>query len=556
MRTPLILYGLALAVRLALIGLFPDPAYPDSYYYVEVARALAAGHGLNVPFVWIFAEVGNRIPDLATLPVPSNAHWLPLASFAQVPFIALLGPTAFASALPIALIGATAAPLTWAIAKDAGARPVVGAAAGVLAAIPAAGAAFQAQPENFGIVMPLVAAALWLAARGLRGHPRSFALAGLLVGLATFSRNDGILLAGALGLIWLGDRVRWWLAKRRRRRDEDTGEAIPRRPIPVWAAAVAVALFLAIMVPWWVRQLAVFGSISPTSSSGAALWIRQIAEWNSITAEPSLGKFLAQGLGPIVASRVGGFVAAVVSFSVIVCSVILVPLLAAGAWHMRRSRDFTPWIVYAAVLFAGATLLYPVHVPGGTFIHGAIGLAPHAYILSMEGVLVVVAAIARRRSTWHEATAGPVFVWAVVAIVVGSAAFYGAVIFQTWDAARQPRIALAAEMTKLGIPAGDRILGIDAAGYAYWTGHPGVVTPDDPIATIEQVARAYDTRWLVLERDDIAWALAPILEGGPRPSWIGAPVYAQPSADGGPPRLALYPVCTTPGDGRCATATP
>ena len=72
----------------------PDPAYPDSYYYVDVARALAAGHGLNVDFVWIFAEVGGHIPANPILPIPGNAHWLPLASFIQAPFIAVLGPTA------------------------------------------------------------------------------------------------------------------------------------------------------------------------------------------------------------------------------------------------------------------------------------------------------------------------------------------------------------------------------------------------------------------------------------------------------------------------------
>jgi hypothetical protein len=38
MRMPLLLYALALAVRLVLIALFPDPAYPDSFYYVDVAR--------------------------------------------------------------------------------------------------------------------------------------------------------------------------------------------------------------------------------------------------------------------------------------------------------------------------------------------------------------------------------------------------------------------------------------------------------------------------------------------------------------------------------------
>src|SRR6187549_715501 len=165
--------------------LFPDPAYPDSSYYVDVARALAAGHGLNVDFVWIFAEVGGKLPDPAVLPIPSNAHWLPLASFIQAPFVWVLGPTAIASALPMVLIG-------------------------VLAALPAAGLVFMAQPENFAIFQPLVAATLWLAARGLRGSTRSYVLSGLLVGLASIARNDAFLLGAAVGLVWVIDRVRAW----------------------------------------------------------------------------------------------------------------------------------------------------------------------------------------------------------------------------------------------------------------------------------------------------------------------------------------------------------
>ncbi len=101
---------------------FPDPAYPDSFYYVDVARALAAGQGFSIDVVWIFPEVGGAIPPHPTLPIPSNAHWMPLASLVQVPFLAVLGPTAWASALPFALIGSVAAPMTWAIARDAGAR--------------------------------------------------------------------------------------------------------------------------------------------------------------------------------------------------------------------------------------------------------------------------------------------------------------------------------------------------------------------------------------------------------------------------------------------------
>jgi hypothetical protein len=547
-RTPIALFVLALLVRLALIATYPDAAYPDSYYYVDVARAIAAGHGLNVDFIWIFAEVGNRIPDPATLPVPSNAHWLPLASFVQVPFISILGATAVASALPLAIIGSLAAPLTWAIARDARAQPLVATTAGVLSAVPAAATVFMAQPENFAIMHPLVAATLWCAARGLKGDGRAFAFAGLLVGLASLGRNDGVFLGAAVGLVWFGDRIRWW---RGRRGAASWVHVEDRRPISLAAAAGCLGLFLLVMAPWWARQLATFGSISPTSSSGAALWIRTISEWNSITAQPSLERFLDQGIGPIVASRLAGLSSAIGNYAVVIGSIVLVPFILVGAIGRLGSRDFTPWFVYTGVVFFTATFLYPLHVPGGAFIHSAIGLAPHAAILSIEGVLIVVGWIAGRRRSWDEGRAGTIFVWGIVVLVAATAVLFGRPVQARWDETRQPRLALAAELDRLGVPSGDRLMSIDAAGMKYFTGRGGVVTPDDPLETIEAVARAYGPRWLVIERDDAARALAPVLLGESRPAWIGAPVFAVPSADGGAPQLALYPVCTTDVDMRC-----
>ncbi len=105
LRIPLLLYALALAVRGLLILHFPDPAYPDSFYYVDVARALRDGQGFNVDFIWIFAEVGGTIPVDPALPIASNAHWMPLASLVQLPFVLIFGNAARASAAPFALIG-------------------------------------------------------------------------------------------------------------------------------------------------------------------------------------------------------------------------------------------------------------------------------------------------------------------------------------------------------------------------------------------------------------------------------------------------------------------
>lgn len=540
-RPFLLLYGLALVVRLILLALYPDPAYPDSYYYVDVARALASTGRLELDFVWIFAEVGGDIPANPALPVPANAHWLPLSSFIQAPFILLLGPTAFASALPLALIGAVTAPLTFAIARDAGARREVQWGAAILAAIPAAGTVFMPQPENFALLQPLIAATLWLAARGLKGQPLAFALAGLLVGLVSLARNDGLLAAAALAALFAWDR---WRAR---------PGAVPAR-IP-WSAAFACAgLYLLVMGPWYLRQLAVFGSLSPTSSSGYALWIRTIEEWNSITADPSLGRFLAQGPGPILASRLGGLVAAFGQFAVIICSIVLLPFVLVGGWRRRHSIEFRPWLVYMLLVFLGAALLYPLHVPGGTFIHSAVGLGSHAYIVALEGVAALVAWLATRRSGWQDGTATPLFVGLVVGFVVVTAALYTLPVHEAWDASRQPRLALALELDRKGVARDERLLTIDAAGFKYFTGRGGVVTPNDPIDTVEAVARAYGTRWLVLERDALVPALLPVLRGEARPAWIGGAVYSVPADDGGTPRLALYPICVTPGDSRCAVA--
>ena len=101
-----VLFVVALVVRAAVGTAFAGPAYPDSYYYVNVAQQLAAGHGFTIDYIWNFVDVGGTLPAAPSLPIPSNGHWMPLAALVQVPFIWLLGPTWLASELPMWIVGA------------------------------------------------------------------------------------------------------------------------------------------------------------------------------------------------------------------------------------------------------------------------------------------------------------------------------------------------------------------------------------------------------------------------------------------------------------------
>jgi hypothetical protein len=557
-RTPFLLYVLALVVRGLLVLHFPDPAYPDSAYYVDVARQLHAGHGLNVDFIWIFAEVGGAIPAIPVLPIASNAHWMPLASLVQVPFLFVFGDVAWASAVPFAIIGALAAPLTWAIARDAGARPLVAVGAGVLIAMPLLSLPFMAQPDNFSLYQPLVAASLWMAARGLRGSGRSFVLAGLLAGLAALARSDGVLVLLGLGLVFAWDRTR---ARRSRRLDAGgalIAAAPPKSAIPIWAALAALGVFILVMAPWWARQLLEFGTLSPSTTSGKVLFIRDISEWNDITTPATLDHLLGMGIVPLIATRIGGFVAAITIYSVLVCGIILVLPLAFGAWARRHSLDFLPFFAYAAILFLFSGLVSAVHVPGGTFIHSAVALAPHSYILALEGVGVGVAWLAARRPAWRAIVATRLFTSAAIAFSLVLAVLAAQSVHANWTARRDPAATIDAAFEQANVPLTDRVMSIDAAGTKYATGHGGVVLVDDPLATILQVGFAYDIRWLVLDRAETVSSVAPILDKDERPAWIGPPIYAERgtgvNADGTPQAysLGIFPICLNSSfDPRC-----
>ena len=108
-------------------------------------------------------------------------------------------------------------------------------------------------------------------------------------------------------------------------------------------------------------------------------------------------------------------------------------------------------------------------------------------------------------------------------------------VHAVWEGRRERGLAVAATLDAAGAPPTDRVMSLDAASTKYWTGRGGVVLVNDPIDTIRDVARAYDIRWLVLDKDDTVPAALPVMAGD-RPAWIGEPLPT--GIDG----LTVYPV--------------
>ena len=553
---PVVLFAIAIVVRAAVGTAFAGPAYPDSYYYVNVAHSLAAGHGLTVDYIWNFVDVGGLLPAHPTLPIPSNGHWMPLAALVQVPFIWALGPSWLASELPLWIAGALAAPLTYWIAREARLDKRLAVCAGLLAAVPGALTPFFGQPDNFGLFMTLGALALWLCARGLHGDRRSYVLGGLVVGVATLARSDGVLLGVPFALAFVHEL---WAGRRRTRLP---GSAVGSARVIGWGAAIGcLALFAIVVAPWFYRQIEVFGSIAPSAANGRILWISSYDQLYSVGAPATPQTLLGGGIGPLLTGRIGGLLSALGLFAFLPLTVVLTPFAVVGAWARRRDAWFSPFFVYAITLFAASGLLFAVHVPHGTFIHSAVALLPHTFVLVLVGVRGVVEWAARRRP-WNVERATRMFAAGTVAVAVVGAVVYSSATIGNWSSicSTQAQLATALDANSAVAP-GDVVMSADAGAYNYLTGHPGIVTPYDDLATIEQAMRDYDVRWLVLERGQIVPALADVLTGASRPDWLSQPVAVVRGTLGavastgpvptGVPDGAVFAVCLSASDARC-----
>ena len=206
-------------------------------------------------------------------------------------------------------------------------------------------------------------------------------------------------------------------------------------------------------------------------------------------------------------------------------------------------------------------VLCPLHVPGGTFIHSAVALAPHAYILALEGD--------RGRSSRGSRRAGRAW-----NRDDGDAAVHG---LHRRDRRPSPRSrrrdrtsagpgtairatagrARAAARPRSASAPDDRILSIDARGLQVLD-RPAAASsrPNDPIETIEQVAaRLRHRAGSSLERDDIVRGARAGPRRRPAPAVDRAAGRSSiPGAGRRDARLAIVSrSASTPATQRCAT---
>lgn len=183
--------------NLQLAELQTVPGYLDANYYFSGGVQLALRNGFTEPYIW------NYLDDPIDIPHPSHGYWFPLASIISALGMWLTGQTTYeAGRLFFILLASLVPPLTAALSYRFFQNNAFAWTSGILAIFPVFHLPFLPVPDNYAIFMLAGGLIFFLADR-----PRPWFWMGLLAGIMSLARSDGLLWL-ALTFLFILWRVR------------------------------------------------------------------------------------------------------------------------------------------------------------------------------------------------------------------------------------------------------------------------------------------------------------------------------------------------------------
>jgi 4-amino-4-deoxy-L-arabinose transferase-like glycosyltransferase len=474
-RDALVIGVLGLLIGAFAAFQFNNPGYTDGYYYFNAGRRLIEGKGLTdaAIFTYIGAPAG--------LPVPSHVYWMPLTSFVAAGGMLVGGPTFDAAQLCFVGLFAGTAMLTFQIGAILGKTRRTAWIGGLLVLF---SGFYMPWFVNTTTIAPFaLVGSLSLLAMGLgrrAGNVRWYALAGVCAALAHLTRADGLLLFGMLIVValWPGN-------------NESSSSTMRRKVI---GAAVGVATYAVVMLPWVVRNLGVIGSPLPIGGLDTA-WMRSYDEITRYPPGASFSDFSAWGLSNIVQSRWAAFLVNVQRFVAEQGLVVVTPLMLLGLWHRRRDPLLSGFILYAPALHLLMTLVFAFPGPRGGLFHSASALLPFWAALGALGLDDVIDWIAPRRR-WRPGEAKLFFSGALVVIAASLSLSSLAGKAAQWNAENGRFDVLTREA---GLSPNDLVMINDPPALYYFTHIGGVVLPDAPPDALRDIAARYGVRYVIVD---------------------------------------------------------
>ena len=494
-RTYFLLFLSGLILPFIIAQFQPIPGYLDSDYYYAGGIQLAKGNGFTEPYLW------NYLDGTTTLPHPSHTYWMPLASIISALGMWVTGQATYASArLPFIIIAALVVPVTAAVAYAFSKKRDLAIISALLAIFSIYHAPFVGVTDNFSPFMLFGGLYFIFVSKIIEDSaPKKYwFFLGLLAGLLTLSRSDGLLW---LALTFLFAIRNLQPSTRNPVLSAAEGQHATRPTFTFHLSSFILTLlgFLLIMSPWYARNLNAFGALMAPGGS-RALWLENYDQTFIYPPEQlNMESFLATGWNEILSDRLWAFGTNLQSGFAAHGGIILFPFIVAGVIYFRKDERVklasTAWLI----LFFVMTFIFPFAGARGAFFHAGAALQPMWWTLAPLGLDEILLSL--RKRNWGSDQTKVIFRSALVMIAIILTAFVVDLRLFTlgWGEGEEIYPAVEAFLLENGIEDDDIVIVRNAPGYYIATDRSAISIPYGGENAILAAAKQFGAEYLVLE---------------------------------------------------------
>jgi hypothetical protein len=494
-RQYLLLALLGLAAVAFVAALQPSPGYMDADYYYAGGLQLVNGHGFTEPYLW------NYLDDPVGLPHPSHAYWMPLASLLAAVGAWLFGPASWIAArIGFLLVSALIPPLTAALAWSFTSRRDLAFTSGLLAVFPVFYLPFFPVTDTFGLY--ILFGGLFFLVLNRKSSALNPVLLGLLAGLMHLARADGILwlLVAFLAVLFI----------------------LPKPPkrrflFIISFLLLALAGYLLVMTPWFIRNFTAFGT--PLAPGGSKmLWLTSYDQLFSYPASQiTFSAWWQSGFQAILRVRIWSLGFNLSNMLSVQAEVFLLPLIGLGLWHLRKDRCVQLASLAWLMTLVAMTVAFPFAGARGGFFHSAASVQTVWWALAPVGLDRIITWGSRKRG-WNAAQAGMIFRTALVALAV---LLTGAIVYvrviggggaQAWGQENNAYRQINSTLVLQGMTGEEIVMVANPPGFYLASGNPAIAVPDGDVNTLLRVARRYGAKYVILEDGSTPVGLMPVYD--------------------------------------------
>jgi len=478
----LLLFLLGLIIPIFVSSYQLLPGYMDADYYYAGGMQLAMGKGFTEPYIW------NYLDNPSALPHPSHTYWMPLASIVSAIGMIVFGQINYVfGRLPFVLLSAIVPVLTSTLAYDVSQNRLLANVSGLLSIFSMYYAPFMPVPDNYAIFMILGVTYLLLVKVNKNWVPLAL---GVIAGLMTLARSDGILWLGLTGLVLL-----WNINKEGELSNKPT---LSRSMRLFYTGSIALLGYVVVMGPWHYRNIELFGSLMPPGGS-RVLWLQTYDQIFSYPATSITKEAYLQNGWPInIKSRLAAFNLILGNTFAAQGGIFLFPLILIGLWKTRGEIRTRIVLIGWSVLFVVMSVAFPYPGARGSFFHGGAAFQPYLWVMAPIGLNIAIDGI--RRRGWFDDQAYKVFQGMLVVLAFVFTIFLVNVrVVQSWAIHDGSYAAIEDFIRQNGFDTKIPVVVRNPPGYYINSGREAIALPYGGEEVIVEAARQFNAGILIIE---------------------------------------------------------